>query len=341
MAFATAEEYELELLKQALLRDDLYEPCGLGSGVETCQLDEVRRVWSSGGRQGKRNRSSQRGTPPNQWLGTSATFAAWEDPRYATGNRTRFILVGNDSNVVHAVAKYHLNGDHREIFFFREGSVVLWNITELESFNVLSFLRKFEKNSYDEKLVQNENELMMYTYKDNSKLSHVADGAIHISEREQNDLDKYTVSNAMAHSVKLGIWEATLDNYIDSIEYVTNDLKKGVKIKISQEEVLRRTGELLALRHHINLDSDLLDTPDFYWDHEQQEKLYEQTCSYFNIARRTRVMNEKLNHCVELVELLSSHLSDRHHVRLEWMIIILIMVEVVFEALHFVEQHLS
>ena len=53
-----------------------------------------------------------------------------------------------------------------------------------------------------------------------------------------------------------------------------------------------------------------------------------------------QVMNEKLNHCVELVELLSSHLSDRHHVRLEWMIILLIMVEVGFEILHYVDRYL-
>lgn len=51
-------------------------------------------------------------------------------------------------------------------------------------------------------------------------------------------------------------------------------------------------------------------------------------------------MNEKLNHCVELVSILSSHLSDRHHVRLEWMIIILIMVEVVFETLHYIDRYL-
>ena len=52
-------------------------------------------------------------------------------------------------------------------------------------------------------------------------------------------------------------------------------------------------------------------------------------------------MNEKLNHCLELVELLSTHLSDKHHVKLEWMIIILICVEVGFEALHYWEDYLE
>lgn len=44
---------------------------------------------------------------------------------------------------------------------------------------------------------------------------------------------------------------------------------------------------------------------------------------------------------MELVAILSSHLSDRHHIRLEWMIIILIMVEVVFEILHYIDKYLS
>lgn len=51
------------------------------------------------------------------------------------------------------------------------------------------------------------------------------------------------------------------------------------------------------------------------------------------------MLNEKLSHCAELVELVGAQLSDRHHVRLEWMIIILIMVEVGFETLHFAERY--
>jgi len=39
-------------------------------------------------------------------------------------------------------------------------------------------------------------------------------------------------------------------------------------------------------------------------------------------------MNEKLHQCVGLVELLRDHLKDKHHTRLELMIIILIMIEV-------------
>ena len=103
-----------------------------------------------------------------------------------------------------------------------------------------------------------------------------------------NELDKYTFSNAIAQSVKLGIWETSLNHYVDSIEFITEDLKAGRKIKMTREEVLRKQGELFALRHLINLSSDLLDTPDFYWERDDLESLYQQTCAYFNIAKRTR-----------------------------------------------------
>lgn len=39
-------------------------------------------------------------------------------------------------------------------------------------------------------------------------------------------------------------------------------------------------------------------------------------------------MNEKLNHCSELAELLRTHLSERHSFTLEWGIIVLIAIEV-------------
>ncbi|XP_069679404.1 required for meiotic nuclear division protein 1 homolog isoform X1 [Periplaneta americana] len=240
-------------------------------------------------------------------------------------------------DVVHVAARYQVGDEPREIYFFREGTVVFWNVPELESSNVLTFLRQFEENSYDERLVHDESEIMPYT-RTIGKKSHLQEGYIVLGDEGDVELDKYTFSNAMALSVKLGAWEASLNRYVDSIEFVSEDLKKGTKLSMSREDVLRKTGELFALRHVINLSSDLLDTPDFYWDHDEQEDLYQRLCNYFSINRRTRVMNEKLNHCLELVELLSTHLSDRHHTRLEWMIIILIMVEVVFEFIHYAER---
>jgi uncharacterized Rmd1/YagE family protein len=181
---------------------------------------------------------------------------------------------------------------------------------------------------------------MFYNYSENSPL--LRNNNFYITKPEENNiLEKYTFSNALSLSVKLGIWEASLDNYVDSMSFATEDLKQGKKFRVSRAEMLRKTGELFALRHLINLSSDLLDTPDFYWDREQLETLYAQTTNYFSISKRTRVMNEKLNHCVELADLINSILNDIHHCRLEKIIIYLIMIEVCYETSHYAERFLG
>uniref|UniRef100_A0A803TDM0 Required for meiotic nuclear division 1 homolog n=1 Tax=Anolis carolinensis TaxID=28377 RepID=A0A803TDM0_ANOCA len=108
-------------------------------------------------------------------------------------------------------------------------------------------------------------------------------------------------------------------------------LKLRKKVKLSHADVMQKIGELFALRHRINLSSDLLITPDFYWDREHLEQLYDKTCQFLSINRRVKVVNEKLQHCTELTDLMRNHLSEKHALRLEWMIVILITIEVMFE----------
>ena len=100
------------------------------------------------------------------------------------------------------------------------------------------------------------------------------------SDDNRTYLEKYAFSNAIAASVKLGALEALLDRIIDSIEFLSEDMKRGRAVKVSRNAVLMKTGEIFALRHVLNLSSDLLDTPDFYWDRENLEILYHATCAH-------------------------------------------------------------
>ena len=98
--------------------------------------------------------------------------------------------------------------------------------------------------------------------------------------------------------------------------------------------MLKKSGELFALRHVLNLSSDLLDTPDFYWDREDLEHLFMATCSLLSVSKRTKVVNEKLSHCLEVMDMINNHMNHEHSSRLEWIIIILIAIEILFEVIH-------
>ncbi|XP_056333637.1 required for meiotic nuclear division protein 1 homolog isoform X1 [Danio aesculapii] len=222
--------------------------------------------------------------------------------------------------------------DSGTIFFFREGSVVFWNVEDKTMKTTMKILEQHEIQPYEVALVYWENEEINYTVGEgHSKLRH---GIFLFSEEldyEQVILEKFAFSNALSLSVKLAIWEVSLDSFVESIQSIPEMLKSGQRVKLSRADVMQKIGELFSLRHCINLSSDLLITPDFYWDREDLELLYDKTCQFLNINRRVKVVNEKLQHCTELTDLMRNHLSEKHSLRLEWMIVVLITIEVMFE----------
>ncbi|XP_029426619.1 required for meiotic nuclear division protein 1 homolog isoform X1 [Nannospalax galili] len=255
-------------------------------------------------------------------------------------------------------------GDPGTIFFFREGAAVFWNIKDKTMKHVMQVLERHEIQPYEVALVHWENEELNYTKTEGQSKLHRGEIKLN-SELDLDDtiLEKFAFSNALCLSVKLAIWEATLDKFIESIQSIPEALKAGKKVKLSHKEVMQKMGELFALRHRINLSSDFLITPDFYWDRENLEELYDKTCQFLSITRRVKgpevgtrspgtgsvvsnliwiletklgssvraVMNEKLQHCMELTDLMRNHLNEKRALRLEWMIVILITIEVMFE----------
>lgn len=53
----------------------------------------------------------------------------------------------NEPDVLYAVAKYQVGKEPRDIFFFREGTVIMWNFSDMESSNILAFLKNYEQVS--------------------------------------------------------------------------------------------------------------------------------------------------------------------------------------------------
>uniref|UniRef100_A0A3P8YU60 DUF155 domain-containing protein n=1 Tax=Esox lucius TaxID=8010 RepID=A0A3P8YU60_ESOLU len=210
--------------------------------------------------------------------------------------------------------------------------LVFWNVEEKTMKKVMRILEQHEIQPYEVALVHWENEEINYTIGEgNSKLQRGNFLLNNEMDPEIAVLEKFAFSNALSLSVKLAIWEVALDHFVETIQSIPETLKSGKKIKLSRAEVMQKIGELFTLRHCINLSSDLLITPDFYWDRENLEMLYDKTCQFLNINRRVKVVNEKLQHCTELADLMRNHLSEKHSLRLEWMIVILIAIEVMFE----------
>ncbi len=77
----------------------------------------------------------------------------------------------------------------------------------------------------------------------------------------------------------------------------------------------------------------MLDTPEFFWEHSELEPLYALAANYLDLEARVEVLNQRLDVIHELFEMLVNELNHQHSSRLEWTIILLIILEVVLTLL--------
>ena len=80
------------------------------------------------------------------------------------------------------------------------------------------------------------------------------------------------------------------------------------------------------------MNAGILDTPDFFWDNDKFEPLYIKSRKYLDVPKRLEVLNKKLSVIADLLDVLQNQLENEHGNRLEWIIIVLIAVEVFIQV---------
>ncbi|XP_022906429.1 required for meiotic nuclear division protein 1 homolog [Onthophagus taurus] len=242
-------------------------------------------------------------------------------------------------DVLRAVNESTLGCESQEIYVFREGVVVLWNVPSIAINNILAEVHKFEHHRYANHVVEQDSETIGYVYNYNQE------DYVGMTEKQEVMLsptntqwEKYVTSHVLAANVKLTVWERQLEKYIRDVEFITEDLKYGRQIRMSEHRVLRKHGAIFALRHVINLSSALLEPPQMMNYTIRLDTMYKDLNTFYAMQKRLRFIKEKMNHCLELILLLSAYLKDKHRLRLEWLVIGLILIELCFETFYCVDR---
>jgi uncharacterized Rmd1/YagE family protein len=142
-------------------------------------------------------------------------------------------------------------------------------------------------------------------------------------------LVKIAISTSLAQNVKLMDFENTIQTTIEENSSIPLILAKTGKINLSKKGMAKKMGELFLVKSKTNLHYDLLDTPEFFWDYPEFEIYYEKVTKYLDIKARVEVLNKKVDVIQELFDMLSNEQNHKYSSFLEWIIIILIAVEIV------------
>ena len=156
-------------------------------------------------------------------------------------------------------------------------------------------------------------------------------------------LTKIAFSSGLARSTKLAVLETLFSTYLSTTLSIPRLLSHGSRLPYTRTTILQKTGQLLSLRAQLNLYSELTDSlPDLFWDSKYElglEGYYDMVGRALDVGVRIKVLNGKLDYATEIAEVLRGQLSERHGVRLEWIIIALITVEVGFAVRQEVKEY--
>jgi uncharacterized Rmd1/YagE family protein len=124
-------------------------------------------------------------------------------------------------------------------------------------------------------------------------------------------------------------FEKSVAKTIERTHHLQEELGLTGKISLSRKKLSQKIGALFSERNSINLHCDILDTPEFFWRRPRYETYYHLASEYMDIKQRLDILNRRLDVIHELYDILSNELKHAHSSRLEWTIIVLIVIEVV------------
>ncbi|MES2503750.1 MAG: RMD1 family protein [Myxococcota bacterium] len=219
------------------------------------------------------------------------------------------------SHVIH-----HFEGLERgDVFYFSSGTVVMWGLGVAEEKDVLSRLTAFEVDPVPEIEIEESR----YSI---GRIAKILKDDITLPSDDV--ITKLAFSHGLAQSVKLEIFEKKLAGRIASVSDVPKYLALKGRIPLSRKQLTQMMGELILERNAINLYTDILDTPDFFWEHSELEPLYRMVAQDLEITARVTVLNKRLDIIKDLVQVLSQEVNTRYFFAQEWVIVLWICFEV-------------
>jgi len=148
-----------------------------------------------------------------------------------------------------------------------------------------------------------------------------------ITLRTSSDLTMVIIAYVIAQSVALDVYEQKLADYSERSRTLIEDSDSYSLFK--RTRLARFSKELVLIRHDLLIDLHLLDKPNILWDNEDAEALYNSLASALELADRFEVVSYKLESVKDDIVMVMDLTNHKHSAFLEWIIIVLIAVEIV------------
>ncbi|KAJ5728193.1 hypothetical protein N7493_004523 [Penicillium malachiteum] len=223
-----------------------------------------------------------------------------------------------------------------EMFVFSYGVVVFWNFTERQEKDLLADLAFATSSATGTPiplttmpLHEEDFETEEFHFEYSTEISRPRVYNDMITLRSGDHMIKLAISHGISQSTKLCFFEEVMARQMTDAKDVPRRLAMTGKLGMKREEVFRILGRLFKSRVEVNLSSNMLDVPNFFWESEPTlYPLYIAVREYLEIKPRIQVLNERCRVFLDLAEILSDSIADNRTSHQTWIIIVLIIISI-------------
>ncbi|SEA36146.1 RMD1 family protein [Bizionia paragorgiae] len=133
----------------------------------------------------------------------------------------------------------------------------------------------------------------------------------------------------LSQSVALDRYTQITEDLLIETHAHTSFLEKKGKLDISGHKLKRFIGKTLNIKNKISENLYIFDSPDITWDNEDLNKLNQGLKQVFDLKDRYRLIYDRIEIIKENLELFKDIMDHKESSRLEWIIIILVVIEVI------------
>ena len=137
------------------------------------------------------------------------------------------------------------------------------------------------------------------------------------------------VADVLGKSVVLAMYESRVGQSFDRIEPLAHELERRGRIAATAPQLLKRIGTMLLSEQMMVGPAEICEKPETLWDYPALEGLFLRFEDEFEIRERHAVLERKLKFISKTTRTLLELLNNRHTLRVEWYIVLLIVFEIV------------
>lgn len=243
----------------------------------------------------------------------------WEDPLFLSENSLNGIL---------------RETERKAVYIYHFGSLVFINMEYHEIQDILKYLKNIDPN-----LKNNSPNQYFDQYK--LEVDPTYEFALYNDLMTCSEYMPYyqdILSLVLAKSTSMRTIETDTDALLDRIENIINYLDSG-KFNMSDEAIAKTSAKVLRFKYNTISYIMLLDKPRSAWNNEDIENFYLQMASLFEIEDRYEKLRHKTEVLQDITDVFSSLTHEKRGTRLEIMVIILILFELIISITEFILSH--